>query len=385
MNLKSRITLGLCLLATAAWQTGACAATGGMAAGGADKECKHTPEAREMLAVLRTLPEQGVFMFGHHDDPMYGIGWVGDEGRSDVKSVCGDYPAVMSFDLGHLELGHDNNLDGVPFDKIRHESVAQYERGGMVSFSWHADNPLTGKDAWDVSDSSVVRSVLPGGANHAKFIVWLDRVADFLNSIKTEDGVKVPVMFRPWHEHTGSWFWWGQALCTDDEYDALWQMTYQRMREKGATQLIWAYSPGIEPRDEAEYLRRWPGDGIVDVIGVDAYQYEDRAAYIANLDRSLRIMTAVSKSHGKPMAVTETGYESVPDAEWWTKTLMPVIEKYPISYVLVWRNAHDKPKHFYAPYPGHASAQDFQKFYNDRRTLFAKDMEKVLKGKTVKK
>ena len=80
---------------------------------------------------------------------------------------------------------------------------------------------------------------------------------------------------------------------------------------------------------------------------------------------------------GKPMAVTETGYESVPDAEWWTKTLMPVIEKYPISYVLVWRNAHDKPKHFYAPYPGHASAQDFQKFYNDRRTLFAKDMEKV--------
>lgn len=385
MNLKSRITLGLCLLATASWQTGACAATGGMTAGGADKECKHTPEAREMLSVLRALPEQGVFMFGHHDDPMYGIGWVGDEGRSDVKSVCGDYPAVMSFDLGHLELGHDNNLDGVPFDKIRRESVAQYERGGMVSFSWHADNPLTGKDAWDVSDSSVVRSVLPGGANHAKFIAWLDRVADFLNSIKTKDGVKVPVMFRPWHEHTGSWFWWGQALCTDDEYDTLWQMTYQRMREKGATQLIWAYSPGIEPRDEAEYLRRWPGDGIVDIIGVDAYQYEDCAAYIENLDRSLRIMTAVSKSHGKPMAVTETGYESVPDAEWWTKTLMPVIEKYPISYVLVWRNAHDKPKHFYAPYPGHASAQDFQKFYNDRRTLFAKDMEKVLKGKTVKK
>lgn len=385
MNLKSRITLGLCLLATASWQAEAHAATGGMAAGGADKECKHTPEAREMLSVLRALPEQGVFMFGHHDDPMYGIGWVGDEGRSDVKSVCGDYPAVMSFDLGHLELGHDNNLDGVPFDKIRRESVAQYERGGMVSFSWHADNPLTGKDAWDVSDSTAVRSVLPGGENHAKFIAWLDRVADFLNSIKTADGVKIPVMFRPWHEHTGSWFWWGQALCTDDEYDALWQMTYQRMREKGATQLIWAYSPGIEPRDEAEYLRRWPGDGIVDVIGVDAYQYEDRAAYIANLDRSLRIMTAVSRSHGKPMAVTETGYESVPDAEWWTKTLMPVIEKYPISYVLVWRNAHDKPKHFYAPYPGHASAQDFQKFYNDRRTLFAKDMEKVLKGKTVKK
>ena len=233
-----------------------------------------------MLATLKALPEQGVFMFGHHDAPMYGIGWNGDAQRSDVKSVCGDWPAVMSFDLGHLELGNDNNLDGVPFDRIRQESVAQYMRGGMVSFSWHADNPLTGKDAWDVSDSTVVRSVLPGGKNHDKFIVWLDRVADFFNSIKTQDGVKVPVLFRPWHEHTGSWFWWGQALCTDEEYDALWQMTYKRMREKGADQLLWAYSPGIEPKDSAEYMRRWPGDGIVDVIGVDAYQHEDRQAYI---------------------------------------------------------------------------------------------------------
>ena len=367
----------MCMAAALACCTANAAAQDAKTCGGCENVRTRTHEAEAMLATLRALPGQGVFMFGHHDDPMYGIGWVGDEGRSDVKSVCGDYPAVMSFDLGHLELGNDKNLDGVPFDKIRKESVAQYERGGMVSFSWHADNPLTGKDAWDVSDSTVVRSVLPGGANHAKFIAWLDRVADFLNSIKTDDGVKVPVLFRPWHEHTGSWFWWGQALCTDSEYDALWQMTYKRMLAKGATQLLWAYSPGIEPRDEAEYLRRWPGDCIVDVIGVDCYQYENRDEYLANLDRSLRIMTAVSKAHGKPMAVTETGYESVPDAEWWTKTLMPVIEKYPISYVLVWRNAHDKPKHFYAPYPGHASAQDFVTFYNDRRTLFAKDMEKV--------
>ena len=55
-----------------------------------------TPEALAMLQTLKTLPQQGVFMFGHHDDPVYGIGWDGDEGRSDVKSVCGDYPAIMS-------------------------------------------------------------------------------------------------------------------------------------------------------------------------------------------------------------------------------------------------------------------------------------------------
>lgn len=376
MNLKTIILPGLCLAAALVCAAGTVSGQG--VCGGTDDNGARTRthEAEQMLATLKALPEQGVFMFGHHDDPMYGIGWNGDAQRSDVKSVCGDWPAVMSFDLGHLELGNDNNLDGVPFDRIRQESVAQYMRGGMVSFSWHADNPLTGKDAWDVSDSTVVRSVLPGGKNHDKFIVWLDRVADFFNSIKTQDGVKVPVLFRPWHEHTGSWFWWGQALCTDEEYDALWQMTYKRMREKGADQLLWAYSPGIEPKDSAEYMRRWPGDGIVDVIGVDAYQHEDRQAYINSLDRLLRIMTDVSKAHGKAMAVTETGYESIPDSVWWTKTLMPVIGKYPISYVLVWRNAHNKFGHFYAPYPGHASEADFKAFYNDRRTLFAGDMGK---------
>ena len=69
--------------------------------------------------------------------------------------------------------------------------------------AWHVDNPVTGKDSWDVSDSTVVKSVLPGGVNHDRFMGWLDKVADYLNSIQTSEGVKVPVLFRPWHEHTG--------------------------------------------------------------------------------------------------------------------------------------------------------------------------------------
>lgn len=331
-------------------------------------------ESKQMLDILHKLPQQKQFMFGHHDDPVYGIGWDGDLNRSDVKSVCGDYPAMMSFDLGRMEIYGDKTLDNVPLDRIRKEVIAQYERGGMSSFSWHVDNPVTGKDSWDVSDSTVVKSILPGGNNHDKFIGWLDKIADFLNSIQTSDGVKIPVLFRPWHEHTGSWFWWGKALCTVDEYKALWRMTYDRMQEKGANQLLYAYSPGTEPKDTAEYLERYPGDDIVDLIGVDAYQF-DRDTYIKDLNNVLTIMSQVSKTHQKAMAVTETGYETIPDSVWWTQTLIPVIEKYPISYVLVWRNARERENHYYAPYPGHSSAADFVKFYNDPRTLFAGDMK----------
>lgn len=333
-----------------------------------------TEEAVFMEHRLGEIAHHG-FMIGHHDDPVYGIGWDSDANRSDIKSVCGDYPAVMSFDLGRIELGGEKNLDNVSFDRMRKETIAQYERGGMVSFSWHVDNPATGKDSWDVSDTTVVKSVLPGGVNHERFIDWLDRVAAFFNSIKTAEGVKVPLLFRPWHEHTGSWFWWGERLCTRDDYKALWRMTVNRMQEKGATQLLYAYSPGVEPRDTSEYMERYPGDDIIDLFGADIYQYDDN--YQNQLEHSLQIIATLSEEHKKPMAITETGYETIPDSVWWTETLLPVVRKYPVSYVLFWRNARERENHFYAPYPGHDSEADFIRFYDHPNTLFVSDLTKI--------
>lgn len=331
-----------------------------------------TLETEKLLTNLKKSASKGI-MFGHHDDTVYGIGWEGDEGRSDVKSVCGDYPAVISFDLGEIELKGDDSLDKVPFDKIRKEIINQYQRGGMASLSWHVRNPKTGGDAWDVTDTTVVKSILPGGENHEKFSGWLTKVADFLNSLKMADGVKVPVLFRPWHEHTGSWFWWGEKLCTPDEYKALWHMTVDSLRTHGVDNALYAYSPGSEPKDTAQYLKRYPGDDIIDLIGFDTYQH-DRDAYLAGLDKSLAIVDSIGKAHDKVIAVTETGYEGIPDSKWWTGTLLPALEKYPVAYVLVWRNARERVTHFYAPYPGQTSAEDFVEFYNNPKTLFAADV-----------
>lgn len=363
-KMKYRLKRIIPAIAVMAMAVGACVSKG--------KATEDTPEALALLQMLKDVPAQG-FMFGHHDDPVYGIGWDGDENRSDVKSVCGDYPAVMSFDLGHIELGDDKNLDKVPFDRIRREIAAQYERGGIVSLSWHVDNPVTGKDSWDVSDSAVVEAILPGGAEHEKFSGWLDKVADFMNSLTTKDGQKIPVLFRPWHEHTGSWFWWGQDLCTTEQYKALWRMTYDRMQEKGVKHLLYAYSPGAEPKDTTAYLERYPGDDIIDLLGFDTYQF-DKQEYVDNMTRMLDLSTQVGKAHDKAVAVTETGYEAIPDSTWWTGTLMPLVSSYPVSYVLVWRNARERPGHYYAPYPGQVSAADFVKFYDEQRTLFLKDL-----------
>ena len=68
-------------------------------------------------------------------------------------------------------------------ERIKNEIISQYNRGGMSSLSWHMDNPVTGKDSWDASDTTVVTSILPGGAYHEKFTGWLDKAAEFINSV----------------------------------------------------------------------------------------------------------------------------------------------------------------------------------------------------------
>lgn len=79
---------------------------------------KATQETKNLYLNLQQLAKQGV-MFGHQDDLAYGMNWKYEPGRSDVKDVAGDYPAVFGWDLGHLELKSAVNLDSVPFDKMR--------------------------------------------------------------------------------------------------------------------------------------------------------------------------------------------------------------------------------------------------------------------------
>ena len=107
-------------------------------------------------------------------------------------------------------MGNPYSLDSVYFTNIRNGIISFYKQGGVNTVSWHGNNPLTGGSAWDVTSKEVVASILPGGSKHELYVKYLDRLADFFLSLKTEKGTYVPVLFRPYHEHTGSWFWWGK-------------------------------------------------------------------------------------------------------------------------------------------------------------------------------
>ena len=248
---------------------------------------------------------------------------------------------------------------------MRRAAQKHAERGGIVTFSWHPRNPLTGGDAWDISSDQVVKSILKGGEKEREFRTWLSRAADFLESI----GPDVPIIFRPWHENIGSWFWWGGKLCTPEEYQELFRATWLYFtKDRGLTNILWCYSPNGDVRPE-DYMSRYPGDEFVDILGVDTYEYvgggsveEASARFRGELRRILTFLTALSYEHQKLMCLSETGLEGLVDPTWWTETVYPVISDFAISYVLTWRNAHDKPEHFYAPWAGFDGADDFKTF-----------------------
>ncbi len=357
-----------------------------------NKEEKVKTAADLLAERLQTLQQKG-YMMGHQDDPFYGVTWSGIEdpskpepGRSDVLETVGDYPGVMGFDLGGIELGDAKNLDSVPFTRIHDEIIAHYERGGIVTISWHPRNPMTtaprgGLDgqkfpegsAWDVSDSTVVASVLPGGSQFEKFQQWMKRVGDFLLTLKTKDGTPVPIIFRPWHENNGSWFWWGQALCKDNEFHALWDLLQDELTMRGLSNLLWSYSPNLDGRwTEERFLARYPGNDRVTLIGEDAYQWGTEDDFKRDLKADLTFLSDFAKKNGKLLAMTECGLKNMTDSTWWTRVLKPIMDQYPISYFLLWRNYKEE---YFGPSPSLPCAADFKKLHEADNVLFLKDIK----------
>ena len=342
---------------------------------------KATRQTVNLYHHLRTLSQKGI-MFGHQDDLAYGVGWKYVPGKSDVKEVTGDYPAVYGWELGRLEMDNPVNIDSVPFDKMKGFIKDSYNKGGVITISWHLNNPLTGKTAWDPAPGTVA-SILPGGEKNKLYKSWLDKVATFVLSLKGKNGELIPMIFRPFHELNGNWFWWGKEHCTPEEFKKLYRFTVSYLRDtKNVHNLLYAYNTDRFASKE-EYLEKFPGEEWTDVVGFDIYQRENGEAaneqFVKDADRMLTTLEEIAKEKNKIPALTEFGYAQVPDSTWWTKVLWKAIKPHKISYALGWRNAGMKPtgeNEYYVPYKGQVSEKDFIQFYREPKTIFQKDVSK---------
>jgi mannan endo-1,4-beta-mannosidase len=190
------------------------------------------------------------------------------------------------------------------------------------------------------------------------------------------------MIFRPFHEFDGEWFWWGKPYTTREDFIAVWQFTVSYLRDTlGVHNFIYAFSPDNKFNSEEEFLERFPGNEYVDMVGMDNYGDfgRDEKYNIPDAIKKIKIVSDYGIKNKKLAALTETGLESIPNPTWWTATLLKVLqsEKMELCYVLVWRNDSSSPTHYYAPFPNQSSTPDFIKFYEDPHTLFEKDLKRI--------
>lgn len=331
-------------------------------------------ETRNLFYNLRQIARYNT-LFGMQDATGYGVGWSGNNYRSDVEDVCGALPAVCSWSVKDV-------AKGTGFDDLRDRILYIYNKGGINTVEWHIDNPYGGDFYWENNpypDSNVVRSILPGGVNHQNYRNQLDNIALFLRNLKGSQGESVPVIFRPWHEHNGDWFWWGNAHCSIQEYRDLWAFTVEYLvNDRKVNNLLFAYSPD-RFFTKTNYLQKYPGDQYIDIFGHDNYGDVSSASGISSLISHLRHLVEMAEERGKIPALTETGLEGITNQTWFTQFMLNPIEQDPvakrIAYQAVWRNANSS--HHYAPYPGHAVVPDFMTFFNHPFTIFITDLPDI--------
>lgn len=161
---------------------------------------------------------------------------------------------------------------------------------GLVAVTDHFNNPASGGNAWDMSFVDFSQLITSGTALNTRFKGYLDSLANNLANLQDNN---VVVLFRPYHEMNGSWFWW----CGHDpqQYKDLWIYTFNYLTQtKGLHNLLWVYAPNAELD-----LTYYPGSQYVDVVGVDYY---GTGVFSSAVDGYGQLSTL-----GKPFGLTEFG------------------------------------------------------------------------------
>lgn len=331
-----------------------------------------TLQTRYLYLNLDFLKDRAL-LFGMHDATGYGVGWSGDDDRSDIKDVCGDFPAFYSEEMYKVTRHREE-------ERVRYRMTSAYQRGGVLSMCWHQYDPQgRGFYADDVNGENVVATLLPEGQYHQQYKEKLKSVALFFKSLRGPKGESIPVIFRLYHEHNGGWFWWGKGRCSTEQFNALWRFTVEYLRDSlQVHNLLYAISPSLNQADWGRnYKDIFPGEDYVDVYGVDHYFGDvitnpDRENFKQGLTRIVR--TALRDQ--KLPALTEVGQEGLDTPDFFTNVLLWAMVSDSLnnyySYAAVWRN--QDINHHFAPYPGHPSVPDFLKFFNDPYTLFESDL-----------
>lgn len=256
-------------------------------------------EARALLAYLYEIDDEHI-LSGQHS-------YNGNMNQffERVHELTGTYPALWGTDF--IWRGpHD------PGAEIVEEAIKKHQDGYLVTLMWHAGRPTdTPPFPWsesiqgEVTDEEWQDLTTPGTALHARWLAQVDTVASYLKQLRDAG---VPILWRPYHEMNGVWFWWGDKKG-EDGFQTLWKMMFDRyVNHHDLNNLIWVWNanaPRDIPKDEAfPYELFYPGAEYVDVLATDVYHFD----YEQNEYQQL-----LDLADGKVIALGEVGQLPKPE------------------------------------------------------------------------
>ena len=252
-----------------------------------------TPEARALLALLTSISGKGI-VTGQHNFPNDGSKWT-----DRAYDLTGKYPGLYGEDFGFS--GGDDKDSALARPAIVEEIKRQYKNGSIIALTWHSvrptdDEPVTFRDSVQghLTDYEWHQLLTPGTPIYNRWCTQVDVIAGYLRQLRD---AHVPVLFRPYHEVNGNWFWWGYRTGKDGSA-ALYRQLYDRfVNLHHLDNLVWVWNvnaPGGAAGPSADY---YPGAAYADVVSMDIYgefkqEYYDSMLQIAN---------------GKPIALGEVG------------------------------------------------------------------------------
>lgn len=349
---------------------------------------QRTEDVSELLETLTDYFVKDRILLGHQNAGHIGVSINAFDGtESDIKNLTGSHPAVVGIDTLSF-LGYEGKMNDLV------AAVKNMHRQGLiVTLSSHMPNfTLGGDEFYDYSpnytDGDCGRRILPGGDLNEKYRRFLDLIAEFASLCIDVEGEKIPMIFRPFHEANGNWFWWGKDSLSDEDYITLFRYTIDYlMGEKGVDNFLVAYSPNGPVLDDQDYLQRYPGDEYVDILGLDYYHDKPHTGddFFRKLTDSLDVIYVLANERKKIAALTETGYRSLDTENGYFEGLAPSDNTVPdwftslleallvtdggthIAYILFWANFSDTQ--FWVPFVTedfrHEMCDDFIKFAND--------------------
>lgn len=232
-------------------------------------------EARQLLDFLYSI-EGKYILSGQHNYP-------NEMNRSSdtIKAYTGKLPAVWG---SSFRGGSDLN------PVLTRESIKKYEDGYIITLMYHQPRPYAdslGSFRNDISDQEWDQLLTPGTEINQTWVNDIDEIAAELKVLQDHD---VPIIWRPYHEMNGGWFWWGQQPG-EEGYNRLWRMIYDRFtNHHQLNNLIWVWNANapLQRKVPMDYHLFYPGNDVVDILAVDIYggnylqEYHDKLVELAD-------------------------------------------------------------------------------------------------------